>query len=154
MRNILGHPLSQCWMVGGHKLWNETLKLSVMHSKTLYLTAECEAEDVHADGSSTVRDMYNKLMLTVTHSNSTSRHLSEQIYNITFCKRLYYVVNTTGGRLLIQGHMFSWGCKLPHFWRVLNAFTFSLTVLMHKQTQCFVTINIHPFHSERVFPTQ
>lgn len=97
MRNILGHPPSRCWMVGGHKLWNETLKLSVMHSKARYLTAEYEAEDMHADGSSTVRDMYNKLMLTMAHSNCTSRHLSVLIYNITFCKRMYYVVNSTGG---------------------------------------------------------
>lgn len=91
MCNILRHLLSQCWMAGGHKLWNETLKHSVMHSKTLYLTAEYEAEDVHTDDRNTVRDMYNKLMMPVTHSNHTSYHLGVQNYKITFSKRMYYV---------------------------------------------------------------
>lgn len=38
--NTLRHPLSKCRSEGGHKLWNETLKRGVMHSKSQYLTAE------------------------------------------------------------------------------------------------------------------
>lgn len=52
--NILRHLLSQCWRVGGHKLWNGTLKHSVMHLKTVHLTAEHQAGDIHTDDMNTV----------------------------------------------------------------------------------------------------
>lgn len=73
-------------MVGGHKLWNETLKHSVMHSKTPYLEAEYEAVDVHTDDRNTTKDMYNKVMMP-----TPAIHPRVQTYENTFSKIIHYI---------------------------------------------------------------
>lgn len=78
--NILRHLQSQCWRVGGHALWNGTLKHSVIHLKTLHLTAEYQAGGVNTDDKTTGNDMHNKLQMPLPprhlFQKTTQKHLA------------------------------------------------------------------------------
>lgn len=121
--NILRHLLSQCWRVGGHKLWSETLKHSVMHLKTLHLEAEYEAGDMHTDGTNTVSLTYS--------TSSTSHHLRVQYYK----KDPIELVN--------------WYLPSYNFFKTNPVFSLhSLSKLPEEKATLYTNSTVHVHHSE------